>query len=61
MANYCKISNEVFFNIRDDVFDNMENVINLVTSNLPKSFPAEMAQIIFNEMRMIKNRKNDSF
>jgi hypothetical protein len=40
----------------DDVFDNMENVINQVTELLPKNFPQQISEAIFAGMRKIKGR-----
>lgn len=56
MANHCKLANQVFMNIKEDILDNIDNVIESVSSKLPNSFPFEMAESIFKGMREVKKR-----
>jgi len=56
MAAQCQFPESIMQNIIDDVFDNMETVINQVTVSLPKNFPKQISEPIFNGMRQIKNR-----
>lgn len=55
MANQCQFSALNMQKIIDDVFDNMENVINQVGFLLPKKFPAQICDAIFAGMRRVKN------
>lgn len=56
MATQCQFSPTIMHNIMDEVCDNIENVINLVTESLPKNFPQQISKSIFTGMRHIKNR-----
>jgi serine/threonine-protein kinase HipA len=56
MATLCQFSATTMQTIIDDVFDNMEKVINQVTASLPKNFSQEHASSIFAGMRQIKDR-----
>lgn len=56
MAEKCQFSTTVMQEIIDEVFDNMENVINQVTQILPPNFPTHISEPIFSGMRRIKNR-----
>ena len=53
-AAHCQFPEAMMKNIINDVFDNMENVINQVTNSLPKNFPKHISQSIFAGMRQVK-------
>lgn len=55
-AALCHLPIQSFQDIVEEVFDNMQNVIDEVASNLPKLFPFEIAQSIFDGMNRVKNR-----
>jgi serine/threonine-protein kinase HipA len=55
-AVQCQFSEAMMQNIIEDVFDNMEDVINQITDSLPKNFPKQISESIFAGMRQIKNR-----
>ena len=57
MAAQCQFSPMVMQNIIEDVFDNMENVIHHVTDILPKNFPQQISEPIFDGMRQVKNQE----
>lgn len=60
MAEKCQFSVVLMQEIIDDVYDNMENVIDSVTKELPHDFPSFICDSVFFGMRQIKNRlKND--
>lgn len=56
MANQCQFPETRMQSIVDDIFDNMESVINQVMSSLPKSFPDHISESIFFGMRQVKNQ-----
>ena len=56
MATHCQFSPSIMQSIMDDVFDNMENVINQVTDLLPMGFPQQICESIFTGMRKVKDR-----
>lgn len=56
MANFCKFSNQTLENIIEEIFENIDNVIDSVTLKLPNSFPLEIAESIFNGMKKAKNK-----
>jgi serine/threonine-protein kinase HipA len=55
-AAQCQFSERMMQNIIDDVFDNMDQVINRVADSLPNKFPEQISESIFSGMRQIKNR-----
>jgi serine/threonine-protein kinase HipA len=56
MASLCQFSTEMMQSIIDEVFDNMDNVIDQVTQALPNNFPKQIRESIFAGMRLTKNR-----
>lgn len=54
MASHCQFSDSIMQTIMDDVFDNMEAVIQQVEALLPKDFPEQISNSIFSGMRRIK-------
>ena len=58
MASECQFSAGSMQTIIDEVFDNMENVIDNVTKLLPKNFSEQIGESIFSGMRGIRNRTN---
>ncbi len=54
MAARCQFSETMMQSIIEDVFDNMDGVINLVTNALPKNFPQQISESIFAGMRQVK-------
>ncbi|MES2219103.1 MAG: type II toxin-antitoxin system HipA family toxin [Pseudomonadota bacterium] len=55
-AEQCQFSTTIMQEIMDEVFDNIENVINKVTELLPKDFPSHISEPIFSGMRRVKQR-----
>lgn len=54
MADRCRFPKSEMQQIIDDVFDNMEMVINTVKNKLPKNFPEQISESIFQGMRRVK-------
>lgn len=56
MAVECQFPSTTMQTIIEDVFDNMENVINQVTMSLPENFPQHISTSIFDGMRKVKKQ-----
>lgn len=54
MCEQCQFSENLMQNIIEEVFDNMENVINQTIQILPTDFPSDISDSIFSGMRKIK-------
>ena len=54
MADHCRFSEIEMKAIIDDVFDNMQPVIDEVKNKLPKNFPEKIAESIFQGMLHVK-------
>lgn len=58
MAGHVKFSTEIALKVYESLFDTIEAVIDKVSSELPKEFPPQIADAIFNGMRVVRNAKN---
>ncbi|PCH57100.1 MAG: serine/threonine protein kinase [Legionellales bacterium] len=56
-AEKCQFPVQVMQDIIDEVFDDLEKVIDSVAMNLPDNFPEPIATAIFNGMHRVKNSK----
>lgn len=56
MASKCQFSENIMKSIMDEVFDNMELVIDKVKQKLPSNFPSQLGETIFSGMKKIKNK-----
>lgn len=56
MASKCQFSENIMKSIMDEVFDNMELVIDKVKQELPSNFPSQLGETIFSGMKKIKNK-----
>ena len=56
MAQRCQFPESAMRRIIDEVFDDMDAVIDQVSSRIPKDFPKIIADSIFDNMRKIKGR-----
>lgn len=54
MAKQCNVTDQLFNALFDEIFESLEKVIDLVSSNLPTSFPSVIAESIFDGMRKVK-------
>lgn len=54
MAAQCHFSNAMMQEIIEEIFDRMEEVIDTVSTALPKKFPKEISEPIFAGMRKVK-------
>jgi len=55
-AAAAKLAPSIFEEIKNEVLDNIETAIDNVTLKLPTTFPASIADSIFDGMRKIKSR-----
>lgn len=55
-AKLSQFSETEALQIIEEILDNVERVVDMVSMQLPRDFPAEMSDAIFNGMRNTKNR-----
>lgn len=56
MADFCKLPHAIMNSIIEDVFENIDKVIEGVENRLPKNFPQHIALPIFKGMRHVRDR-----